>query len=341
MQPAEFAKLAKDWSKLPKFRHNLWTNYADAPDVTFLVVSHGKFEVPKSEAETFYRLRTHCTGHHTIAEVAAKSGVPEKQTREMLHALMESGISRPTYRPLAEMTEDEIREVLFAACRIWGEQLAETYIAARIQEGKVPKEVFRGWLLETYHYIRAFPDAVAVAAKHAKGELAEVLTEYARQERGHEAFILKCLVATGFKKEEVLESHPLVSTRLIDLLMREMFADAPASALLLAAVVEAGEMEEGERSEFRLAVSRHYDLPESALLPFEEHVAIDAEFEHGKLAEKYAHLIRFEGEAQVHNVVNRMHDIKHAFDVQSLEIADYYSHMGNYIPRQFVDFFGV
>ena len=53
------------------------------------------------------------------------------------------------------------------------------------------------------------------------------------------------------------------------------------------------------------------------------------------------HLISFANKNDVSDILNRIHDIKHAFDLQKLEIKDYYSHEGNYFPRQKVDFFGV
>ena len=46
-------------------------------------------------------------------------------------------------------------------------------------------------------------------------------------------------------------------------------------------------------------------------------------------------------EQTLHDIVNKLHDLKHAFDVQKLEIEHYYARKGNYVPRQFVDFFAV
>lgn len=43
----------------------------------------------------------------------------------------------------------------------------------------------------------------------------------------------------------------------------------------------------------------------------------------------------------ISDILNMIHDIKHAFDLQKLEIIEYYSHVGNYFPRQKVDYFGV
>lgn len=341
MRQMDPAKLKKDWTAYPKFRHNLWTTYDSEPDVTYLVVSHGKFEVPKSEADAFLRIRGLCTGHHTLPEIATKSNVAEDTARSIVQSLVDAEVTRPAYRPLSTMSEAEIRRTLFDACRIWGEQLAETYIAADIKAGKVTREIVCGWLLETYHYIRTFPDTIAHAAAHARGELHDVLAEYAAQERGHETFVLKCLTNLGFKVEEVEDSIPLTSTRLIDMLMRELFQDAPAAALLVAAVVEAQDLEVEDAAGFRAAIQDHYQLPAEALLPLQEHMLVDAELGHGQLAQRHAHLVAFKDETLIHNIVNRMHDIKHAFDLQSLEIKHYYSHQGNYVPRQFVDFFSI
>ena len=333
--------LLKDWRTYPKFRHNLWTTYDDKPEVTYLTVSHATFEVPRSDAETFLCLRTYCTGHHTIPEIAQKSGVDEATTQALLTALMEAEVGRPAYRPLHTLRAEEIRQSIFVACRMWSVQLAETYIAADIKAGKVSKSVLLGWLLETYHYIRAFPKALAYAAGQAQGELRAILTEYADQEDGHERFLLRCLTNVGFKPEEVTESIPLVSTRLIDLLMRNLFGAAPAAALLVAMVLEAGDLDERDGAAFRDAIAAHYDIAAEALGPFQEHMLLDAHLGHSTLAERYAHLIVFEDERQIHDVVNQIHDLKHAFDLQSLEIKAYYSHTGNYVPRQFVDFFAI
>jgi pyrroloquinoline quinone (PQQ) biosynthesis protein C len=333
--------LSRDWRANPKFRHNLWTTYDAEPDVVYLTVSHSKFAVKQDDAATFLQMRPHCTGHNTVGEVAEKSGVAEARVRKILGSLVEAEVVRPDYRPLSAMSAEEVRAVLFSACRIWSEQLAETYIASDILSGKLTQQITRGWLLETYHYIRSFPDALERAARSAAGELRHVLEKYSAEERGHEDFILQCLVNVGFKRAEVTESIPLVSTQLIHLLMRDLYTDCPAAALLVASVVEAGDVDPEQTGQWSRTIAGHYGIPADALLPYEQHIALDASLNHGKLAERYAHLLVFRDETQLHNVCNRIHDIKHAFDLQSLEIKDYYTHIGNYVPRQYVDLFGI
>ncbi len=333
--------LSKDWQTYPKFRHNLWTTFADEPNTTYLTVSHSKFTVPSEEAQQFLRIRSHCTGHNTVEQIAAKGGLDLDQTKSILSSLESAGVFRAPYKPFAELTADEVREVLFSATRIWSEQLAETNIAVDIRAGNVPRNVLHGWLLETYHYIRCFPEAVAHAARHAQGELRSVLERYAEEERGHESFVLSVLESLGFTKAEVETSIPLTSTRLVDFLMKELFERFPPAALLVAAVVEADDLSESESDEFRNDVGRRYGISPEVLAPLQKHMMVDSQLGHAQLARKYAHLIVVPDEKTLHDTVNKIHDIKHGLDLQKLEIKEYYSRVGNYIPRQAVDFFAI
>lgn len=334
-------RLDKDWTSVPKLRHNLWTSFEDTPETTYLTVSHGKFAVPTAEAQLFLKMRGFCTGHHSRSEVIRRSGLESDRAENILSSLEEAGVFRPAYQPFQALDAANLRETLLSACRIWSEQMAETNIAVDIMAGKGTPQTVIGWMLETYHYIRTFPEAIQVAADAADGELRETLYAYAAQERGHEAFVLRTLRGLGLDTAEVESSVPLVSTRLIDLLMREMFAETPCSALLLARIVEAAELDDEDIGAFQAAVTRQYGFPDDALEPFFEHSRIDEGLGHASLAERNQHLITVGSEAALHRLVNRLHDIKHAFDLQKLEIVHYYNNVGNYVPRQFVDYFAI
>lgn len=331
----------KNWHEFPKFRHNLWTNFADEPEVTYLTVSHGRFKVPAAEAQEFLKIRSLCTGHHDLTAIAQRSGLPVDRTRDIVRSLIDADMLRRGYRPFDSLSESEIQVGLLAAARIWAEQLRETHIAVDVFNGTVSRHVAIGWLLETYHYIKHFPDALTVAAQAASGELRDVLAEYAQQERGHEAFVEQTLLRLGLTADEVRHSVPLVTTRLIDLLMRELFASTPCAALLLAAIVEADDFVQGELAGLQENFSRHYGGAEDCLAPLFQHSQIDSHLGHGKLAQAHTRLLHFKNASDLHETVNRLHDIKHAFDAQKLEIKDYYGRQGNYVPRQRVDFFAI
>lgn len=331
----------KDWKQFPKFRHNLWTNFVDEPDVSYLSVSHGKFKVASADASEFLQMRGFCTGHNSLEEISQRSGLPLERTNEIVQSLVDCDILRRPLQAFETLDTSEIRAMLLAASDIWADQLRETHIAVDIFNGATSRQVAIGWLMETYHYIRCFPFALHIAAESATGELKDVLLEYASQEYGHEIFVEQTLLRLGVRIEEVRNSIPLVTTRLIDLLMRELFAATPCAALLLAAIVEADDFTEDELPRLQSDFSRHYDAPQDCLTPLFQHSQIDSELGHGKLAERYSHLLSFSNAHELHETINRLHDIKHAFDAQKLEIKEYYGRQGNYFPRQYVDFFSI
>ena len=334
-------QLKKDFAEFPKFRHNLWTTFADQPSTTYLTVSHGTYEVPTIEAQQFLQFRGGCTGHHTIEGIAERAEMDTGNIRKIVDSLVDADILHREYTDFDKLSRETIIDTVFSACRIWSEQLAETGIAVDIQSGLVAKNVVVGWLLEQYHYIKEFPSCLDVAANSGSGPLRDILLEYANQERGHENFVLECLVNLGISRPEVENSVPLTTTRLIGFLTREMYARAPFAALLVASIVEACDLDETEASFFCREVGGHYGFPPEALQPLIDHMMIDDKLGHSSLARRHADLINFESEAQLHGVINQLHDIKHAFDAQKMEIKQYYSQTGNYLPRQYLDFFAI
>jgi hypothetical protein len=83
-----------------------------------------------------------------------------------------------------------------------------------------------------------------------------VLRRYADEERGHEGFVLQTLVNLGMSRVEVTTSIPLLSTRLVGFLMRELFELEPASTLMVAAVIEAQEFDEATGRQVQGASAR-------------------------------------------------------------------------------------
>ena len=134
-------------------------------------------------------------------------------------------------------------------------------------------------------------------------------------------------------------SIPLVSTRTIDLLLKELFTLGPSSVLFVSRIIEAVDVEVEEIAACNEFLTKKYGLEPNALDPFFEHVKIDMELGHGEFLDQKQDLLNIGDNC--HTIVNKLHDLKHAFDVQKLEILDYYNHPGNYFPRQFVDFFAL
>lgn len=331
----------RDFNQYPKFRHNLWTSYYDNPSVMILTVSHGDYEVSVQEANEFIKMRPHCTGFNTKSDIANKSGLKTEEVNKILTSLKDAEILHLPFVDLDKVSDQQIQDTLLAATRIWGEQLAETSISRDIFLGRTSKQVILGWLLETYHYVKDFPNTLEVALYASEGKLSEILNNYMLQERGHEKFIAECLIKGGLTKEEIEESIPLISTRTISFLLKELFQFEPISVLLVASIIEADEFSEEDSYEVTKKIALDNSFPEDIFAPFLKHVEIDNQMGHQKLLENNIEILKLIDKNKLHQIVNMLHDLKHAFDLQKLEIYEYYDKSGNYFPRQKVDFFAI
>lgn len=323
----------------PKLKENVW-HIDPQQDTALLITSRNRFQVPTFAALQFLRMRSYCTGWHSVEDVACKSGLPLEDVNALLGSLAPARIVYSgTDEGGGKLSTEHVRDVLLRACGIWSDELRISYIGNEFAQGALPKSVLIGWLLEMYHYIRDFPDAIEHGAAHANGKLRDVLRRYADEERGHEGFVLQTLVNLGMSRVEVTTSIPLLSTRLVGFLMRELFELEPASALMVAAVIEAQEFDEQQIAGFKARLHEHYDVDVRAFDPYFRHQEIDVSLGHAALLASNIDLVEINDAQVLDQVVNKIHDLKHAFDLQGIEIKAYFTTLnGKYLPRQPVTF---
>lgn len=318
----------------PMLKENVWHIIPGASRANLYTVE-SSYNVPVEAAQAFLKMRSYCTGHNSIEVIAARSGMPVEDVVGCLNSLHPSGIVLLGDSRDASPSEGGIRAVMVKLTNLWANELKQSYIGNAFANGSLPRHALIGWLLEMYHYIKDFPNAIACAAERAEGELRQVLTRFADEERGHEVFALRTLCNLGLTAAEVESSHPMLSTRLISLLMRSMFEIEPSSALLLAALVEAQEFDEAQMTALKQRLDEHYGVGAMALDPYFEHQRIDVSLGHAEMLNESIHLLRVDDREKLDSVVNTLHDIKHAFELQGLEIRNYYSDLnGKYVPRQ-------
>jgi hypothetical protein len=318
----------------PSLRENIWHIDLDT-ETAMLITSEASYEVPRDDALRFLRMRSHCTGWNSPQEIARKSGLAVEEVDSILGALREVGVVDNGERARAELAPDDVARTLIKICRIWSDELRLGYVGNEVIAGHLPKNALLGWLVEMYHYIKDFPFAIEHATRFAQGPLRDVLTTYANQEKGHEVFVLRTLRNLGVKPEEVETATPLLSTRTVAFLMRELFELEPAATLLMAALVEAQEFDEAQGRAFRQRLLELYDIPLESFQPFFEHQQIDVNMGHAELLEKNVALVQIGDRGRLDQVINKLHDLKHAFELQTLEIKSYYGTLdGKYFPRQ-------
>lgn len=317
----------------PKLRENVWHI---SSETALLITSRASFEVDRDDALKFLQMRSFCTGVHSIDEIASKSGLSVDDVTTILASLREAEVLCPPTGESEPPVVEDIRQTLAKITAIWSDELQAGYIGNEFMKGNLPRSTLQGWLVEMYHYIKDFPWAIEHGANHVPpGKLKDVLQTYANQEKSHEEFVMRTLLNLGLKREEVKSSTPLVSTHTVGLLMREMFEEDPVSVLLMAALVEAQEFREESIGTFKKKMFELYDLPLDVFDPFFEHQKIDVGMGHAELFDDHRELFDITDPMRLDRIVNRLHDLKHAFELQSLEIKTYYSKLeGKYFPRQ-------
>jgi pyrroloquinoline quinone (PQQ) biosynthesis protein C len=322
----------------PKLRENVW-HIDPEGETALLITSTARFEVPTMPALQFLKMRSYCTGHNSIDRISEKSGLPVSDVTALLKSLEPAGIIYSSWSADQKLAHKQIQDTLVSACRTWSDELQMSYIGNEFAAGELPKSVLIGWLLEMYHYIKDFPWAIEHGARHATGRLKDALQNYAEQEKGHEQFVLQTLVNLGLDPAEVETSIPLLSTRLIGFLMRELFEFEPLSAFMVAALVEAQDFNEEQINSFKTQLHEHYEVDPRAFEPYFRHQQIDVGLGHAELLASHLDWIEIDDRKVLDQIVNKLHDLKHAFDLQGIEIKTYFTHLnGKYFPRQPVNF---
>lgn len=326
----------------PKFIHNLWTKFNNKKEVYYLSFLNNYYEVDTEKANNFLKFRSFCTGNNTIDEVSIKSNIDKNIIKGMLKEFKEIGMIRENEKDINEYNKNQILEKIKDACNLWREQLDETNIFHLIVKGETSYETFVGFLFECYHYIKLFPTVIKEAYDLEENkELKNEFYEFYKQELNHEEYVLSSLMKLGYKKHEVENSIPLVSTKNIIDHMKNLVKIHPFSLFFINKIIESDSDEKEINDKLKDIISNKFSINRDVLNTFFEHSSIDYKLSHYSLLEKnIAHFYLNENTIS-HDILNYLHDIKHCFDLQKLEILEYYNKIGNYIPRQKVDFFGV
>ena len=330
----------------PKLRENIWHMRSDAEpdDPAFLITSKAKYELPAQYVRGFLKIRPYCTGHNSLSTIAEMTQTNADDLLVFFNTFSEIDLLYPDSCESLPLDRDGINQSLINIISIWAGELHSVYIANELaREQGLSRGILIGWMTEMYHYVKDFPLALQCAADNAEGELKLVLECYANEELGHEVFVLDTLRNLGVSAEEVASSTPLISTRAIGLLLRELLSDEPSATLLAAALLEAADFDEDNIGMYQQKLAELYNIPLNALAPYFEHQKIDFDLGHQRLLSDNLGLINITELDRLDNLINKLHDLKHAFELQSLEIKAYYGEPrnGRHVQRPAMKFHAI
>jgi hypothetical protein len=324
----------------PRLHENAWYIQPGA-DQALLVTHAGSFEVPVPDAMKFLAMRSHCTGLLSLEQIAARSGLPSEEVGRTLSALADAGVvmtGRADPAPVA-LPLPEVRQRIVRACQIWYDELHYTSLTRQFPEAGVNRAVLVGWLLEARHLASFLPGAIAMAAERAPAGHGAALRALAEDRRGERPLIESALRGLGFDDREIESSIPLLATRLICLLQQELFAREPFSVWMVEALYQAQVLGADECRRLRQQLPRSYQAAADSLDAWLELQRRQGERPGRELVAAQSHQLPLTDVVPLDDLCNKVHDLRHAFDLLALEVKDYHQDLlGKYLPRQPVDF---
>jgi hypothetical protein len=308
-----------------------------------LIVGEDHFDLAEEAGARadFLRLKSLLDGRHSLAEIAARTGLPPASVEQVVRTLRGCGLMRRE-TPLETIAARDLQPRLKATLSMWRRQIGFHRLFEKLAQGSARLEVLQGLFIETYHVVRLASQHIAVALAHAEEPLhRDILAAYLADELGHGPMLLQTCVNLGCRRADVAAAHPTVGTlsllnMLCEIGRRDTLAYLAGTTLFEALPDDAAE---GEASVAVLA--ERYRLPVDAFEPALRHLRLDSGSGHSSLLDRALAGADALPAARVHAIVNMLHDLKHAYDQHHDQILLYYEDISNYIPRPRVDYFSL
>lgn len=154
--------------------------------------------------------------------------------------------------------------------------------------GKGSKQLYIGYLLELYHYTKNANRHMPLVVANCPGELKSVkklLAMHYFEEWNHYDFFSDALLAMGIPKHEVESSEPLPSTLKMSNFMRQAARAGTLPYAICSAILEGTTEDSGSYGEYFRKIASLYNIPDEAIQPLFDHLALDAHYDHKSLFE--------------------------------------------------------
>lgn len=329
-------------SESPRIKHCTFF-VPDGGEATIMAAGHQYYTVTgqRLSPDEFMTVKRYLDGSHTLAEVSARTGMSMADLVRLTRILKDAGlIEQPLNQD--QVPADDFARLIEETCGAWTRQMSAHLLFNGLAAHSLPKEVFLGLILETYHYVKSSPRHVATAIAHCTDPGTEaLLAEFFAEEYDHAEYIVQALERLGIPRDQTARSYPGSGTlslihMLCDIARRDTLA-------YLASIVFAEARHETfeAASKSLLDICDGYGWPADVIEPVMSHVRIDLEAGHSSLLAQAVADRPAIPVGQAHAAVNALHDLKHAFDQYYDSIVKYYSNKANHIPRQPVGYYSL
>lgn len=333
----------RDLEYKPQLRHcTFFMPKSGGPTLMIVGDQHYEIEQQGADLATFLNFKRYLDGRHTVAEIAAITGLGASDTLGIVNTFAEQGLLREENPELDRIPVDAFLRQIDKSTGMWAEQIGYHRLWPGLENLAYRKEVFLGLIIETYHYINAASRHISTAIAHCTDpKWKHLLSQYLSEEYDHAWMARQSLVNMGVPEAQVESAQPLIGTWSLINNLCEIARGDTLGYLACTKLFEARgpETADGATTLQRLAVE--YGYPDGCLEPLASHVLADVEAEHTGLLEEALEGREWVDAGQAHVAVNNLHDLKHSYDQYSENILYYYSDVANYIPRLKVDYFSL
>lgn len=328
----------------PRLRH--FAMVAGAEDEALqVIVGTEQFEIMELAGSRikFLEVKSLLDGRHTINEIADRTGVSVPEISRMVEDLSDMGILRSpgtNVQPLIPVKE--FTEKVKSSCIMWQRQIGYHRLFSLLLSKDVRKEVFTGYLLESYHYVHSAQKHIATAISHCKTDpWREMLVDYFVEEYDHGKLYLDSLEKMGFRREDIINAHPIIGTMSLINMLCEIGRSSTLGYLACTSLFEANKEDFAEAKSKLEYVARQYGIDANSLAGIISHMEEDIKLDHKSILEEALAETEMIEVEEAHYAVNCLHDLKHSFDQFHDQILQYYGDISSYIPRLKVDYFSL
>ncbi|MDB5142919.1 MAG: hypothetical protein JWQ66_1632 [Mucilaginibacter sp.] len=291
--------------------------------------------------DNFLHLKSLLDGRNSVDQICEKTGIDPGNVNSILSTFSEIGILRQE-TPTSFVKSSDFIEKITDSCDMWQKQIGFHKLFDDLENSRLRKEVFIGWLIETYHYVKSAPVHTSFAIANCKNNFwRDILTGYFIDEHTHWKLYEDSLCEMGVNRTSLQNAHPLIGTMSLINMLCDIASKDTLAYFACTGLFEAKKADFNAAEKNFLKIAQLYGFEGCTVSPIIDHMRQDVMANHTSLLSEALEGINEIEALDAHYAVNCVHDLKHAFDQFHDQVISYYSDISNYIPRLKVDYFSL
>ena len=308
-----------------------------------MIVGTEHFEIENllGTVEDFLHVKRYFDGRHHIEQISALTKTPIADIRSIVEAFNDAGLLRS--EPSVEfISAEKYLSRVNESCVMWRRQIGFHRLFGMLERQEVRREVFLGFILETYHYVASASKHIGCAATNCRNpQWQPLLSRYFVEEYDHSELFLEALSCMAVDRERAKSAHPIIGTMSLINMLCEIGRTSSLAYISCLSLIEARADDFAEAKLTMERLSDAFGFPQNSMQPIISHMEGDIAAGHAGMLEQALESLPQIPADEAHFAVNCLHDLKHSFDQFHDQILQYYSDISNYIPRLRVDYFSL